>query len=290
MSGCTAVMERDRSLGAKYTSSVCVCVDSSKAREEKQGIGEVIMKVLSGSFPYSKQDQSNFEVGKRKVPKSTAPVIYKHNRDRELLAGANAEGRSKATSDLSVHVQKQTHTPTPPALIRNTLIQAETSTHARTPLKTRSFSDTNVCLHNHAHANNRGQTSGVCCQDIVKTKSQPPLGMTGFDQSKALFQVSITFQLLKLMNSLYCLMKSSVANEVDSVFVLFTAHSKNNIVTALPCKVKQRKMISQSISCPATRTSTSRIIHVPVFLDHLIPLFVYHLWEASEVEVHLSPA
>lgn len=92
------------------------------------------MKVLSGSVPYCKQDQSNFEVGKRKVPKSTAPVIYKHNRDRELLAGASAEGRSKATSDLSVHAQNhtQTHTPTPPALIRNTLIQAEahTQTHA----------------------------------------------------------------------------------------------------------------------------------------------------------------
>lgn len=106
--------------------------------------------------------------------------------------------------------------------------------------------------------------------------------MTGFDQSKALFQVSTTFQLLKLMNSLYCLMKSSVANEVDSVFVLFTAHSKNNVVTALPYKVKrqrgakQRKMISQSISCPATRTSTSRIIKVLVFLDHLIPLLAYH--------------
>lgn len=58
--------------------------------------------------------------------------------------------------------------------------------------------------------------------------------MTGFDQSKALSQVRITSQLLKLMNSLYWLMKSAAANEVDSVFVLFTAHSKNNIVTVLP--------------------------------------------------------
>lgn len=54
--------------------------------------------------------------------------------------------------------------------------------------------------------------------------------MTEFDQSKALFQVRITFQLLKLMNSLYRLMKSSEPNEVDSVFVLFTVHSKNNTV------------------------------------------------------------
>lgn len=90
--------------------------------------------------------------------------------------------------------------------------------------------------HSHTHANYRGQTSGACCQDIIKTKSQPPLGMTEFDQSKALFQVRITFQLLKLMNSLCWLMKSSAANEVDSVFVLFTAHSKNNVVTVLPYK------------------------------------------------------
>lgn len=60
--------------------------------------------------------------------------------------------------------------------------------------------------------------------------------MTEFDQSKALFQVKITFQLLKLMNSLYWLMKLSAANDVDSVFVLFIAHSKNNIVTVLPYK------------------------------------------------------
>lgn len=132
----------------------------------------------------------------------------------------------------------------------------------------------------HTHANYRQQTCGVCCQDIIKTKSQPPLGMTEFDQSKALSQVRITFQLLKLMNSLYRLMKSAAANEVDSVFVLFTAHSKNNIVTVLPYKgeqqqgVKMRKMVSQSLS---TRTSMSRIINVPVFLDHLIPAVLLQL-------------
>lgn len=71
---------------------------------------KVIMKVLSGSVPYCKRDQSNFEVGKRNSPKSTGPVIYKHNRDRELLVGAGAEGRSKATSDLSVHTQIGTST------------------------------------------------------------------------------------------------------------------------------------------------------------------------------------
>lgn len=78
------------------------------------------------------------------------------------------------------------------------------------------------------------------------------------------------------MNSLYWLMKSSAANEVGSVFVLFTAHSKNNIVTVLPYKAvqaarceKEREMISQSRL--ATRTGMSRIINVQVFLDHLIP-------------------
>lgn len=93
-----------------------MCVDRGK---EETGGGKVIMKVLSGSVPYCKRDQSNFEVGKRNIQKSTAPVIYKHNRDRELLAGASAEGRSKATSDLSVHTHKhaQAHTPTLPALL-----------------------------------------------------------------------------------------------------------------------------------------------------------------------------
>lgn len=99
--------------------------------------GKVIMKVLSGSVSYCKQDQSNFEDGKRSIPKSTAPVIYKHSRDRELLAGASAKGRSKTTSDLSVHTHKQAqeHTPTLPALLRNTLTGRDT----HIPLKTRSL-------------------------------------------------------------------------------------------------------------------------------------------------------
>lgn len=89
-------------------------------------------------------------------------------------------------------------------------------------------------------------------------------------------------------------MKSLVSNEVDSVFVFFTAHSKNNIVTALPDKaaqqqkVKKRKMISQSISHPATRTSMSRIINVHIFLDHLIPPVAYQLWDMSDVEEYIS--
>lgn len=118
--------------------------------------------------------------------------------------------------------------------MKHTHKQAETCT--LTPKDTFTFRHKCVPSHSYTHANYRGQTSGVCCQDIIKTKSQPPLGMTEFDQSKALFQVSITFQLLKLMNSLYWLMKSSAVNEVDSVFVLFTAHSKNNIVIVLPYK------------------------------------------------------
>lgn len=108
--------------------------------------------------------------------------------------------------------------------------------HTHTPKDTSTFRHKCVPSHSYTHANYRGQTSGVCCQDIIKTKSQPPLGMTEFDQSKALFRVRITFQLLKLMNSLCWLMKSSAANEFDSVFVLFTAHSKNNIVTVPPYK------------------------------------------------------
>lgn len=40
------------------------------------------------------------------------------------------------------------------------------------------------------------------------------------------------------MNSLCWLMKSSAPNEVDSVFVLFTAHSKNNIIIVLPYKAE----------------------------------------------------
>ena len=67
--------------------------------------------------------------------KSTAPVIYKHNGDRELLVGAGAEGRSKTTSDLSVHMHTHTHTQTHtqihPAHLRNTL--ANRQRHTRTP-------------------------------------------------------------------------------------------------------------------------------------------------------------
>lgn len=89
------------------------------------------MKVLSGSVPYCKRDQSNFEVRKRNIPKSTAPVIYKYNRDRELLAGASAEGRSKATSDLSVHTHtnRQRHTLLLSQLSLETHLQAERHTH-----------------------------------------------------------------------------------------------------------------------------------------------------------------
>lgn len=135
-----------------------------------------------------------------------------------------------------------------------------------------------MCAFTFIHTRKKGQTSGVCCQDIIKTKSQPPLGMTEFDQSKALFQVRITFQLLTLMNSLYWLMKSSAANEVDSVFVLFTAHFKHNIVTVLPYKVahqravKKREMILQS---PVNDNQCSRIFWITVLLQW---------WEMSCVE------
>lgn len=197
-----------------------------EVKKGTSGGGTVIMKVLSGSVPHCERDQSNFEVGKRSIPKSTAPVIYKHNRDRESLAGAGAEGRSKATSDLSLHTHTQTGSGTH-SYSPKKKIHLLTSRDAHIPPKTHSLSGTNVCRHIHTHAKYRGHTSGVCCQDIIKTKSQPPLGTAGCDQSKALFQVTITFQLLKLMNSLCTLMKSS-ANEDDSVFVLFAADSKNN--------------------------------------------------------------
>lgn len=201
---------------SKSSAVLHVAIYTLKVWTELKGKWEeskVIMKVLSGSVPYCKQDQSNFEVGKRNSPKSTGPVIYKHNRDRELLVGASAEGRSKATSDLSVHTHKwaQAHTHSLLVLLRNLFTNGQTRTH--------SLSDINVCLHIHTHSQTTEESSGVCCQDIIKTESQPPLGMTEFDQSKALFQVRTTFQLLKLMNSLYWLMKSLAANEVDSVFV-----------------------------------------------------------------------
>lgn len=99
-----------------------------------------------------------------------------------LLTRAGAKGRSKATPDLS-------HTPP--------------KTQSRAFFNTR-----------------RGETAGVRCQDIIKTKSWPPLGKRESDQSPALFQVGISFQLLKLMNSLCCLMKPSAANEVDASLAL----------------------------------------------------------------------
>lgn len=200
---------------------------------------KLIMKVWSGRGPSLQARSVKLWSWKKKhSKKSTAPIIYKHNGDRELLVGADAKGRSKATSDLSVHTHTHTGTHSnSPISPTNTLANRQTHTH---PQKTYSLSDTNVCLHIHTYKY-KVQTSGVCCQNIIKTKSQPPLGMTEFDQSKALFRVRITFQLLKLMNSLSRLMNSSAANEVDSVFVLFTAHSKNNIVTVSSYKVEQRQ-------------------------------------------------
>lgn len=115
------------------------------------GGGTVITKVLSGSVPHCERDQSNFEVGKRSIPKSTAPVIYKHNRDRESLAGAGAEGRSKATSDLSVHThththkRAQAHTPTP--LKKPTLAYKPRRTH--TPKDTFTFRHKRVPSHSY---------------------------------------------------------------------------------------------------------------------------------------------
>lgn len=120
--------------------------------KERWGGRKVILKVLSGSVPYCKRDHSNFEVGERNIPKSTALVIYKHNRDRELLAGAGAEGRSKATSDLSVHTHKlaEAHTHILPlqGLLRNTLTNRHRHTY---PQRHIHFSSINVCFHIHAH-------------------------------------------------------------------------------------------------------------------------------------------
>lgn len=89
-----------------------------------------------------------------------------------------------------------------------------------------------MCLHIYAGKLQSTDQWGLLSK-YHKDKEPAPTGKTEFDQSKALFQVRISFQLLKLMNSLYWLMKPSVANKDDSVFVLFTAHSKNNIVNAL---------------------------------------------------------
>lgn len=78
-------------------------------------------------------------------------------------------------------------------------------------------------------------------------------------------------------------MKPSTANEVDSVFVLFTAQSKNNIVTVLQRQaeqqldVKEKKRISQFISRPAARTF------------NLIPSILLQCWEMSHKEVYRKP-
>lgn len=74
-------------------------------------------------------------------------------------------------------------------------------------------------LHFHAQMCLQMQTTEDRVGLVVKIsqRASPPLGMTEFDQSKALFQVKIAFQLLKLMNSLYGLMKSSAASKADTI-------------------------------------------------------------------------
>lgn len=96
-------------------------------------------------------------------------------------------------------------------------------------------------------------------------------------------------------------MKPSAANEVDSVFVLFTAQSKNNIVTVLPHKaeqqldVKERKCISQFIFRPATRTFNS--FNSPSMLGNVTcrsvqnPSLPYSMFTAAVISpaaVHLA--
>lgn len=67
------------------------------------------MKVLRGSVPYTASELSQTLKWEKETAKSTAPEIYKHNRGRELQAGVSARGRSKATSDLSVHTHTNRH-------------------------------------------------------------------------------------------------------------------------------------------------------------------------------------
>lgn len=159
-----------------------------------------------------------------------------YNLQTQQRTEVGAKGRSKATLAL-LYIYRHTYT--------------FKHTHQNIHFKAQ------MCLQFYTQAHYRGETGGVCCQDIIKTKSQTPLGISEFDQSKTLLWVRITFQILKLMNSLYSLMKSSAANEVDSVLVLFTTQSKNNIVTLLRYKAEwqpdteKREMISQSICCPA---------------------------------------
>jgi len=146
------------------------------------------------------QISQTLKLEKRNIGKSTAPVIYKHNRDRESLVGASAEGRQLQICQFTC---TGTHSYSPSSLKTHT--KRLRHTHAHTPQRHIPL-QTQMCaspfIHTHTHY--RGQSCGGCCQDITKTKSQPPLGMTEFDQSETLSQVRITFQLLKLMNSLSC--------------------------------------------------------------------------------------
>lgn len=109
---------------------MCVWTEVKRKWEGRKAI----MKILSGLVPYCKRDQSNFEVGKRNIPKSTAPIIYKHNRDRELLAGASArreiQGNFRFVSSHT-HKQAQAHTHTLTALLRNTLTHGQTHTYSQ---------------------------------------------------------------------------------------------------------------------------------------------------------------
>lgn len=71
------------------------------------------------------QISQTLKLEKRNIGKSTAPVIYKHNRDRESLVGASAEGRqlqicqftctgthSYSPSSLKTHTKRLRHTHT----------------------------------------------------------------------------------------------------------------------------------------------------------------------------------
>lgn len=61
----------------------------------------------------------------------------------------------------------------------------------------------------------RGETAGLCCQDVIKTKRRPPLGRRSLIKATLCSESGRLFQLLKLMNSLCCLMKPLAANEVE---------------------------------------------------------------------------
>lgn len=120
--------------------------------------------------------------GRRKtksIPAAAVNAIYK-TRERGLLTRAGAKGRSKATSELS-------HTPP----------------------------DIRFKTQRRAFFTRGGETAGVCCQAIIKTKSRPPLGKGSLIKATLCSESGLLFQLLKLMNSLRCLMKPSAANEVE---------------------------------------------------------------------------